>query len=109
MNTYSFHIVAALAVLMLGACAEMRWTKPGSDAATVSRELDACRGAALRREGAPQPPAAPSADPQTPVDRAATSAGNRSVVGTSNERFVAEHEAVRLCMTQRGYRLEPER
>ena len=99
-------LVAVTAALLLGACAEMKWTKPGANAATVSRELDDCRATALRRGTAIQPAAAPSAEPQLPIDRGASSAGNRSVAGSSNERFVAEHEQVRACMTERGYQLQ---
>ena len=99
-------LVAASTVLLLGACAEMKWTKSGADAATVSRELDDCRAVALRRGATVQPAAATSAEPQLPIDRGATSPGNRAVAGSSNERFVAEHEQVRACMTQRGYQLQ---
>src|SRR5687767_7361203 len=98
--------VIALCALLLAACAEMRWSKPGADQAAVSRDLDECRGNALRR-AAPLGPGAPTADPQVPVDRAATPAGNRSATGSSNERFIAEHENVRVCMTGRGYQLQP--
>ena len=88
--------------LSLGACADMDWTRPGADKAAVSRDLDECRGRALR--GSPPEAAGRTQDPQL-VDRGA----NPNTGRTSNERFIAEHDAVRQCMVGRGYQLTPAR
>ena len=105
MKKLLFAPALAAGLVLLGACADMRWTKSGADEATVSRDLDQCRAAALRRAA---PPAAGTvaADPQVSVERAGVPAGNRSVAGSANERFIAEHESIRVCMTGRGYQLE---
>ena len=105
MNTLPFPLIAFALALSFAGCAEMQWTKAGANNATVSRELDECRGAALRR--APPPGGVASQDPQV-IDRGATPMATRPS-GTSNERFIAEHDAVRQCMAQRGYTLTPAR
>jgi len=91
--------LAALALIVPG-CSSMHWTKPGADAAAVSRDLEACRATALTR--AP-PPVSPVGTGESPTDRG----GNRgmSLARGSNERFVEEHQDVQRCMTQRGYEL----
>ena len=91
--------------IAFGACAEMRWTKPGADANQASRELDACRGAALQRSG-PRGAGAASPNMQSIVERGTSASGARPA-GTSDDRFIAEHEDVRTCMLQRGYQLRP--
>jgi len=88
-----------------GACAEMRWTRPGADANQASRDLDACRGAALQRSG-PRGAGAAGADMQNSIERGTSASGTRPA-GTSDDRFIAEHEEVRVCMLQRGYQLRP--
>ena len=97
-------LLAAAAVLITSACAEMRWAKPGADAATVARDTDECRATALGRS-APRGAAIATQDPQM-IDRGATPMAARSA-GTSNDRFIAEHEEVRVCMQRRGYQLRP--
>ena len=92
------------AMLVAAGCAEMRWTKPGADTAAVARDLDDCRASALARSG-PRAAPIPSQDPQV-MDRGATPTATRSA-GTSNDRFIAEHEEVRVCMQRRGYQLQP--
>ena len=91
--------------IAFGACAEMRWTKPGTDANQASRDLDACRGAALQRSG-PRGAGAAGADMQSTIERGTSPSGARPA-GTSDDRFIAEHEDVRTCMLQRGYQLRP--
>src|SRR5687768_11558520 len=91
--------------LAVGACAEMRWSKPGVDANQASRDLDACRGAALQRSG-PRGAGTAGADMQSAVERGTSASGTRPA-GTSDDRFIAEHEEVRVCMLQRGYQLRP--
>jgi hypothetical protein len=97
-------IAVVAAALLAGACAEMRWAKPGADAAAVSRDLDDCRALALQRSS-PRGPAIASQDAQV-IDRGASPVATRPG-GTSNERFIAEHEEVRVCMLRRGYQLQP--
>jgi hypothetical protein len=104
MNAPRAALLFAAAMLIAGGCAEMRWTKPGADAAAVSKELADCRATALQRSG-PRGPAIPSQDPQM-IDRGATPMATRAA-GTSSERFSAEHEEVRVCMQRRGYQLQP--
>ena len=87
---------AAVAMLASG-CATRSWTKPGADAAAVSRDLDACRGAALGGAAVAQ-----SGSSEAITERGR--AGTQPTAG-SNERFVAEHEAASRCMLKLGYEL----
>jgi hypothetical protein len=103
MNALKLPLTACAIALALAACADMDWTKAGADKAMVSRDLDDCRGNALRN--APPPGAVASQDPQM-VDRGSAPNTGRPA-GSSNERFIAEHEAVRQCMVSRGYKLTP--
>ena len=91
--------------IAFGACAEMRWTKPGADANQASRDLDACRGAALQRSG-PRGAGAAGPDMQSTVERGTSASGARPA-GAADDRFIAEHEEVRACMLKRGYQLRP--
>ena len=93
-------LFAAAAALTLTACASGAWTKPGADAAAVSRDLDACRGVALGRA---TPPAAPSGSSEAITDRRTGSLARST---GSNERFIEEHEEVSRCMQKRGYTLQ---
>jgi hypothetical protein len=105
MDTISPALAAAVLMSALGGCAgDMRWTKPGADGVAVSRDLDDCRGNALR-DATPQGPGVPSHDGPM-LDRGGTTMSTRQS-GTSNDRFIAEHEDVRLCMVRRGYQLAP--
>jgi hypothetical protein len=104
MNKPDLLLLLVAAMLVAGGCAEMRWTKQGADAAAVSRDLDECRASSLARAG-PRGAAIPSQDPQM-IDRGASPMATRPP-GTSNERFIAEHEDVRVCMVRRGYQLQP--
>jgi hypothetical protein len=88
----------AIAVL-LGGCASGQWTKSGADSTAVSRDLDACRGETLGRSTAPAITGR-SSESITDLSRP----GMQPTTG-SNERFVAEHEAVSRCMHKRGYQL----
>lgn len=103
MHALRSSLFAGALALALVACADMDWTKPGADKAAVSRDLDDCRGAALR--GASPPAAGATQDAQM-VDRGGALATTRPAA-TSNERFVAEHESVRRCMAAKGYQLSP--
>ena len=100
MKTVPYAALTAAALLAAG-CAQMQWTKPGADAATIARDQDECRSQALRAT----PPVAGARSPDARSD------GTRPPVMApaqgSNERFVAEHEEMRRCMLQRGYQLKP--
>ena len=93
--------LAAIALLAHG-CAQMQWSKPGADAATLARDQNECRGEALRR-GPPPVTGVGSADARTDGSRP----GVMSPGQGSNERFVAENEEMRRCMLKRGYELKP--
>jgi hypothetical protein len=93
-----------VAAMLVTGCAEMRWTKPGADAAAAARDLEECRASALARTG-PRSPVVVSQDAQM-VDRGGSPTATRPA-GTSNDRFMAEHEDVRVCMVRRGYQLQP--
>ncbi|HYH43485.1 MAG TPA: hypothetical protein VD867_16040 [Burkholderiales bacterium] len=88
---------AAIAMLASG-CATRNWTKPGADAAAVSRDLDNCRAASLGSA-----PIAPSGSSQAVTERGRPGASQPTA--GSNERFVEEHEATSRCMSKRGYEL----
>jgi hypothetical protein len=94
---------AALAAIALAAqgCAEMKWTKPGADANAVANDQNECRAVALG--------ATPPVGTRGTIDTRAD--GGRSPVmassSSSGDRFVAEHEEMSRCMTQRGYQLKP--
>ncbi|HUP95647.1 MAG TPA: hypothetical protein VM164_12120 [Burkholderiales bacterium] len=92
--------------IAFSACAEMRWTKPGADVNQASRDLDACRGAALQRSGPRGVGAAAGAEMQGTIERGTIAPSTRAA-GTSDDRFIADHEEVRTCMLQRGYQLRP--
>lgn len=100
-NPIGRDIVCILMAASLHACAlGGQWTRAGADRASIDRDLEQCREAALR--------GAPAAVPAGSAIAPAT-AGERLVLvpsRDSNERFVAEQEVVRRCMTGRGYRLE---
>jgi hypothetical protein len=98
--------LAIIAIVVLGACADMQWTKPGVDAAGVERELADCRMAARQRV-LQQPESLSSAVPQI---GGPAGASHPVVVETpvrQDDRFLAEHGATRACMQQRGYQIKP--
>src|SRR4051812_18018123 len=90
-------LIALALSLSVAACADMDWTRPGADKAAVSQDLDACRGIALGRS---QP-----ANPIRPEDTVSRSQAPTRPAGSSNERFIAQHEDVSRCMSGKGYRL----
>lgn len=96
-------LAPALLATMLSGCADLQWTKPGADATAVSRDLDACRAVALQSAGAP---VAPARSTEAVTDRGRP--GSMQTTAGSNERFVAEQETIRRCMSSRGYVLSKE-
>jgi hypothetical protein len=80
----------------------MRWAKPGADSAAVARDLDDCRASTLARAGPRAPVVGTQQAPMT--DRGPSPSRSAS---SANDRFIAEHEDVRVCMLRRGYQLQP--
>jgi hypothetical protein len=104
MKTLNLAAVLAVPTLIFGGCAEMRWAKPGADTAAVSRDLDDCRASALTRTG-PRAPGVGTQDAQMTGGGASPTSGRPA--SNANDRFIAEHEDVRMCMLRRGYQLQP--
>jgi hypothetical protein len=102
MNALKLSLIAC-AGAALTACADMDWTRAGADKAAVSRDIDDCRGAWLRRSEPPEVKASQA----TATSRGAAPPGRPAT--SANERFIAEHDAVRQCMTAKGYQLTPAR
>ena len=100
MNALKLPLIACTAACLLAACADMDWTRPGADKAATSNDLEDCRAVALGR----------STTQAVAAERGTTTSGVIAPArpsGTANERFIAEHEAVRQCMTAKGYQLTP--
>jgi hypothetical protein len=92
-------LCVALTLIATG-CANRQWTRPGADAAAISRDLDDCRASSLGRAGSP---VAPTGSSEAVTDRGRPAVMQPSA--GSNERFLAEHEETRRCMAKRGYEL----
>ena len=92
---------AAVALLLLSAgCADMRWEKPGVDAAVLDQDLQQCTQRArldARREETPRLDSALvfRADPS----------GRPVVVPNParDDRYLVEHDFVNACMRGKGY------
>jgi hypothetical protein len=94
---------AALAVLVAG-CAELRWHKPGVEAAMLESDLAQCRQIArLRAERESWPPwfEAPRIVGLDRQGRILVSEPH----ARPSERFLLEQEYTRACMRARGYEL----
>jgi len=97
---------AVAVVLVLTACAELHWQKPGVDAAVLDKDLRECTQLArleARREELPRldSPLMIRADPQgRPV---VVPSGTRDT-----ERFLREQDLTGACMRRRGYALVPD-
>ena len=94
-------LLAAAGLALIAACAGPQWTKPGADASVISRDVDECRGVALKRAS---PAAAPSTSTEATTDRG-RSGTPMSISAGSNERYIDEREEVHRCMLTRGYQL----
>jgi hypothetical protein len=87
-----------LPALVLAACGEVRWVKPGGDGLSVTNDLAACRATAhssAQRMYGPQQPST-----------------GHPFLGTSPDpspadRQMREQEAVNRCMRDKGYALVP--
>jgi hypothetical protein len=97
---------AALAALALGGCADLQWHKAGVTAQALEADLAECRGEA--RIGAGPDPRLVRADAGRIVG---LDGAGRPTAGSSGrldgDRFLAEHDLTRICMTRRGYELVP--
>jgi hypothetical protein len=96
---------AVALVFLVAACAEMQWSKDDASPADLERDLAACREQAraqAERQTVPQP----SGPRIVGVDRL-----GRPIVSQpeqlDGERFMAEHDLTRYCMSKRGYKLAP--
>jgi hypothetical protein len=97
---------SAVALVLLAACAELRWHKDGADAATLDGDLVECRlqaRAQARRH-------IPVLAPDTPRVVGADARG-QPIMGTSRQldadRTLLEHDLMRDCMRGKGYELVP--
>src|SRR5512132_1431295 len=90
---------ALVLALMLAACSELRWHKPGGDESALAHDLTNCR--ALAHEKAARagniglPPA--TTDPRFGAPSGPTQA----------EQRLQEQQAVDACMRDQGYALVP--
>jgi hypothetical protein len=95
MTKYAAFIVPVLA-LALAACAELRWSKPGTDEATLAQDHAACaqqaRQTAARAGNFGMPPVS---DP-----RFGTPSGP-----SQTEQIMQEQQALDRCMRAKGYAL----
>jgi hypothetical protein len=90
---------AILPALLVAACGEMRWTKPGGSDADVNADLANCRAAAhasIERSLGPRLP-------QTSQGRM----GNAPIDPSPADRQMREQQAVDSCMREKGYQLVP--
>lgn len=88
----------SLTALVLVACAELRWAKPGVDAAALQQDLDACRLRARAQVARSGPRLPPVIDP-----RFGTEVGQAKQV----DQPVREEDLAHRCMREQGYSLVP--
>jgi hypothetical protein len=99
-------LAGAATALILAACAEMRWSKPGVGSAKLEEDLAQCRGEArmqASRESLPRSPGSPQA--------IRADAAGRPVVAPPASRgtdtLVLEQDLTSACMRGKGYELAP--
>jgi hypothetical protein len=99
MRTAALPLFALALALVLAACGEVRWHKPGSDDASLANDFAACRAAAhdsiQRMYGPPQPQMGGGVLGAAPVEPSLA------------DRQMREQQAVGRCMREKGYSLEP--
>jgi len=99
-------VVPVLLAAALAACADLRWHKPGADAAALERDSDECRQLA-RFQAAHQAGLFGFAPARViGVDRT----GRLIVVQPfphASDRFLLEQDLARFCMRSKGYALVP--
>ena len=95
MRSAASRLFAISLALALVACGAVRWTKPGSDDATLANDLAACRVAAhdaiMRMYGPPQPAFSSAQTAGAPVEPSLA------------DRQMREQQAVGKCMREKGY------
>jgi hypothetical protein len=89
---------------LLGACAQVQWTKAGASPDAVARDLDECREVAMRQS----PPACLAPALTQGVNPAFGPMPGSPAASESSTRFVEEQQDVRQCMVKRGYTLQRE-
>jgi hypothetical protein len=90
-------LAIAAALLVLGACAEMRWQKAGGDDSALAQDLMGCRKLAQERTtrmwgSAPRVDLNPVFGPTGP---------------SQADLRMQEGQAVTVCMREKGYTLAP--
>jgi hypothetical protein len=97
---------AVMVALSVIGCAEMRWSKPGADSATLEVDLGQCRSEARLQAARESLPRMPGSSPALRTDST-----GRPVVGQPGSRgtdtLVLEQELTSSCMRGRGYALAP--
>ena len=97
---------AIVILLFVSGCADLRWSKDGADEAMLARDLDDCSRSARVQASSqvlangPATPQVMGVDPQ----------GRPFVANpfpASSDRYLAEHDLQRFCMTGKGYQLVP--
>src|SRR5262245_17173217 len=99
-------VAFSLIVLLAAGCAEMRWSKPGVDAAKLDEDLAQCRGEARIQ-------ASRIALPRTsglPAPGIGTDPMGRPIAAPSRSRtedpMLLEQDLTGACMRGKGYALE---
>ena len=97
-------VLAAGFWVLLGGCAQLEWHRADTTAAVRDRDAAECtaqaRSEALRRMPLLQPPG-----PRIVVDNEGRALAIQPP-GSSDERFLIEHDLARACMRKRGYVLQ---
>ena len=101
-KTRSFAIALTLGSVFLGlsACGGMRWHKPGTDDAELTKDLGECRRTSQTRLGI-----AGSVGPPTSVDPRFGGPSGPSQA----DLMMQESQALGFCMRDKGYVLEPDK
>src|SRR5690348_13262645 len=88
----------AVVMLLLGGCADLRWSKDGADDATLARDLDDC----ARNARAQASSQALANGPATPQVMGVDPQGRAFVANpfpANSDRYIMEHDLQRFCMT----------
>ena len=95
---------AVLISLLIAGCADLRWHKPGTDSATLDRDLERCQKESrlqASREVLPRLATAPiiTTDPK----------GHAIAVQPqpNTDGLLLEQDLTRMCMRKHGYELVP--
>lgn len=93
------------AALLLTACADLRWARPGTDAAAAEHDLEQCRQQAELDARHMLPPR--GAQPSVAMNRdGSVTATRRPAYDT--DRFLLEQDFAAACMRKKGYQREPQ-